>query len=163
MGVSINCQTIAKQIQMGRLFWFYVVCILSIPMFTYEIINTFVDENYRNFQFFTVITNFLTWLYFIMKGIYVLYKYCKQDKKKNNLGDDQSAILLCPTDKMGIFLDGYSIFTTINMLLVCAVFWAMLAATTVCDKYSILSFRRGDGRGNRFSVCLTTWLFRLPN
>ena len=137
MGVSINCQTFAKQIQMGRLFWFYVVCILSIPMFTYEIINTFVDENYRNFQFFTVITNFLTWLYFIMKGIYVLCKVCKQDKKKNSPVDSRSAILLSPTDKMGIFLDAYSIFTTINMLLVCAVFWAMLAATTVCDVYSV--------------------------
>ena len=122
---------------MGRLFWFYVVCILSIPMFTYEIINTFVDENYRNFQFFTVITNFLTWLYFILKGVYVLCKVCKQDKKKNSPVDSRSAILLCPTDKMGIFLDGYSIFTTINMLLVCAVFWAMLAATTVCDEYSV--------------------------
>ena len=138
MGVSINCQTIAKQIQMGRLFWFYVVCILSIPMFTYEIINTFVDENYRNFQFFTVITNFLTWLYFIIKGIYVLYKYCKQDKKKNNPGDDQSAILLCPTDKMGIFLDGYSIFTTINMFMVCLVFWLMLAIGFVDIFYDLL-------------------------
>ena len=163
MGVSINCQTFAKQIQMGRLFWFYVVCILSIPMFTYEIINTFVDENYRNFQFFTVITNFLTWLYFIMKGVYVLCKVCKQDKKKNSPVDGRSAILLSPTDKMGIFLDGYSIFTTINMLLVCAVFWAMLAATIVCDEYSVLPCRPGDGRGNPYLVCLTTWLFQLPS
>ena len=137
MGVSIKYRTFAKQIQMSRLFWFYVVCILSIPMFTYEIINTFVDENYRNFQFFTVITNFLTWLYFIMKGIYVLYKVCKQDKKNNSPAESRSAILLSPTDKMGIFLDGYSIFTTINMLLVCAVFWAMLAATTVSNVYSV--------------------------
>ena len=106
-------------------------------MFTYEIIKSIMDGNYRNFQFFTVITNFLTWLYFIMKGVYVLCKVCKQDKKKNSPVDGRSAILLSPTDKMGIFLDGYSIFTTINMLLVCAVFWAMLAATTVCDEYSV--------------------------
>ena len=123
---------------MNQIIWFYVVWIFSVPMFTYEIINTFVDENYRNFQFFTVITNFLTWLYFIMKGIYVLYKYCKQDKKKNNLGDDQSAILLCPTDKMGIFLDGYSIFTTINMFMVCLVFWLMLAIGFVDIFYDLL-------------------------
>ena len=96
-------------------------------MFTYEIIKSIMDENYRNFQFFTVITNFLTWLYFIMKGIYILYKVCKQDKKKNSPVENQSDFLLCPTDKMGIFLDGYSIFTTINMFMVCLVFWLMLA------------------------------------
>ena len=68
----------------------------------------------------------------------VLYKYCKQDKKKNNPGDDQSAILLCPTDKMGIFLDGYSIFTTINMFMVCLVFWLMLAIGFVDIFYDLL-------------------------
>ena len=112
---------------MNRILWFYVVWVCSVPMFTYEIIKSIMDENYRNFQFFTVITNFLTWLYFIMKGIYVLCKVCKQDKKKNSPVDSRSAILLSPTDKMGIFLDGYSIFTTINMFMVCLVFWLMLA------------------------------------
>ena len=121
---------------MGRIGWFFVVCVISIPMFTYEIINTFVDENYRNFQFFTVITNFLTWLYFIMKGIYVLCKYLKTKKSKDVPTQNRSDILLCPTDKMGYFLDAYSIFTTINMLLVCAVFWAMLASTTVSPSYT---------------------------
>ena len=121
---------------MGRIGWFFVVCVISIPMFTYEIIKSLVDENYRNFQFFTVITNFLTWLYFIMKGIYVLCKYLKTNKSKDVPTQNRSDILLCPTDKMGYFLDAYSIFTTINMLLVCAVFWAMLASTTVSPSYT---------------------------
>ena len=116
---------------MNRIFWFFVVCVLSIPMFTFEIIKSILDGNYRNFQFFTVITNFLTWLYFIIKGIYVLCKSCKSEKKKQVAEQNRSDVLLYPTNKMDYFLDGYSIFTTINMLLVCAVFWAMLASTTV--------------------------------
>ena len=123
---------------MNRILWFYVVWVCSVPMFTYEIIKSIMDENYRNFQFFTVITNFLTWLYFIMKGIYVLCKVCKQDKKKNSPVDSRSAILLSPTDKMGIFLDGYSIFTTINMFMVCLVFWLMLAIGFVDIFYNLL-------------------------
>ena len=112
---------------MNRIFWFFVVCVLSIPMFTFEIIKSILDGNYRNFQFFTVITNFLTWLYFIIKGIYVLCKSCKSEKKKQVAEQNRSDVLLYPTNKMDYFLDGYSIFTTINMFMVCLVFWLMLA------------------------------------
>ena len=148
---------------MNRILWFYVVWVCSVPMFTYEIIKSIMDGNYRNFQFFTVITNFLTWLYFILKGVYILYKVCKQDKKKNSPVENQSDFLLCPTDKMGIFLDGYSIFTTINMFMVCLVFWLMLAIGFVGVFLFPLTFRSGDGRGRLFSACLTTWLFQLPS
>ena len=52
---------------------FLVIGILSLPMFLWETVLSIVNGNFQLFYYFTILTNALTWLYFVMKVGYVLF------------------------------------------------------------------------------------------
>lgn len=52
---------------------FLVIGILSLPMFLWETVLSIVNGNFQLFYYFTILTNALTWFYFVMKVGYVLF------------------------------------------------------------------------------------------
>ena len=62
---------------MSKLCWFLVDSCITLAIVSAGVINDIVLKRFIQFRYFTVITNILCWLYFLIKTIYVL-------KDKNN-------------------------------------------------------------------------------
>ena len=85
-------------------------------------------RDYHLFLYFTILTNALTCVYFIVKGLYIIIRYGKSDLSFRKSTRSEVPTLLCNTGAMDRCLDAFSVFTTICMFIVCLVFWSLLAA-----------------------------------
>lgn len=71
--VSIHVCIHHYLLHMNSRFAFLVIAILSLPMFMWETILSIVNGNFQLFYYFTIITNALTWIYFVIKAVYVAF------------------------------------------------------------------------------------------
>lgn len=118
---------------MNKYCWSLLVCIVATPVFVWEFVRGVIMRDYHLFLYFTILTNALTCVYFIVKGLYIIIRYGKSDLSFRKSTRSEVPTLLCNTGAMDRCLDAFSVFTTICMFIVCLVFWSLLAAGYVCS------------------------------
>lgn len=57
---------------MDSFVYYILLCVVSLPFFTVEFFGNIVKGELGQFRFFTILTNLLCWIYFIVKLVYVL-------------------------------------------------------------------------------------------
>ena len=96
--------------------------------FTVEVVADLVSKNYSLFFFFTIWSNMLTWIYFLLKLVYVLHT--RRQKNTALMIEGKEASFL-DSSKARTRYEGFLTYlgfvTTVSMVLVGVVFWTMLS------------------------------------
>ena len=96
--------------------------------FTVEVVADLVSKNYSLFSFFTIWSNMLTWVYFLLKLVYVLHT--RRQKNTVLMVEGKEASFL-DSSKARTRYEGFLTYlgfvTTVSMVLVGVVFWTMLS------------------------------------
>lgn len=96
--------------------------------FTVEVVADLVSKNYSLFSFFTIWSNMLTWIYFLLKLVYVLHT--RRQKNMVLMIEGKEASFL-DSSKARTRYEGFLTYlgfvTTVSMVLVGVVFWTMLS------------------------------------
>ena len=113
---------------MNSLLGFSLLCIFAMTSFTVEVVADLVSKNYSLFFFFTIWSNMLTWIYFLLKLVYVLHT--RRQKNTVLMIEGKEASFL-DSSKAGTRYEGFLTYlgfvTTVSMVLVGVVFWTMLS------------------------------------
>lgn len=121
---------------MESLYGFLVLCSLSMLSLVIELTMNVEKGHYLIFCFFTIWTNILTWIYFLLKLIHVLSQKRKRTVNSGVLGE-KTSYLDSSTSRSTYesFLTILGFVATVSMTLVGVVFWALLSWEMVrsCD------------------------------
>ena len=113
---------------MNSLLGFSLLCIFAMTSFTVEVVADLVSKNYSLFFFFTIWSNMLTWVYFLLKLVYVLHT--RRQKNTVLMVEGKEASFL-DSSKARTRYEGFLTYlgfvTTVSMVLVGVVFWTMLS------------------------------------
>lgn len=113
---------------MNSLLGFSLLCIFAMTSFTVEVVADLVSKNYSLFSFFTIWSNMLTWVYFLLKLVYVLHT--RRQKNTVLMVEGKEASFL-DSSKARTRYEGFLTYlgfvTTVSMVLVGVVFWTMLS------------------------------------
>ncbi len=113
---------------MNSLLGFSLLCIFAMTSFTVEVVADLVSKNYSLFFFFTIWSNMLTWIYFLLKLVYVLHT--RRQKNTVLMIEGKEASFL-DSSKARTRYEGFLTYlgfvTTVSMVLVGVVFWTMLS------------------------------------
>lgn len=121
---------------MESLYGFLVLCALSMISLVVELTMNVETGHYQIFCFFTIWTNILTWIYFLLKLIHILSQKRKRTVISGVLGE-KTSYLDSATSRSTYesFLTILGFVATVSMTLVGVVFWALLSWEMVryCD------------------------------
>lgn len=121
---------------MESLYGFLVLCSLSMLSLVIELTMNVEKGHYLIFCFFTIWTNILTWIYFLLKLIHVFSQKRKRTVNSGVLGE-KTSYLDSSTSRSTYesFLTILGFVATVSMTLVGVVFWALLSWEMVrsCD------------------------------
>lgn len=113
---------------MKSLLGFSLLCVFAMTVFTIEVIMNLIKKHFSLFCFFTIWSNMLTWIYFLLKLIYVLSSRRKKTAPLINEGTETSFL---DSSKANTRYEGFLTYlgfvATVSMVLVAVVFWTMLS------------------------------------
>ena len=111
--------------------YFILLCVVSIPLFTIEFFGNIFEGEFGQFRFFTILTNLLCWIYYIVKLVYLLLNKNNREVVLLILPYSQYLSRKSPSTTFESILSCSSFVCTVSITLVCIVFWAMLSGLVV--------------------------------